>query len=111
MDLNVLLIRMNIKLCLQKWMNNEAIIKVLLIATFQGVIRLFVLAFDTTDNDDTGITSNRKYFLARANIENYDVSIDRQNSYDQSINNSIKNMKKLQKLPQDKQIIIQHDVY
>ena len=83
-------------------MNNEANIKVSPIATFQGVIRLFALAFDTTDNDDTGITSNRKYFLTRANIENYDVLIDRQNSYDQSINNSIKNMKKLEKLPQDK---------
>ena len=102
MNLNVLFIRMNIKLCLQKWMNNEANIKVSLIATFQGVIRLFALAFDATDNDDTSITSNRKYFLTRANIENYDVLIDRQNSYDQSINNSIKNMKKLEKLPQDR---------
>ena len=52
--------------------------------------RLFVLAYDTTDNDEAGGKNNRKYFLPRAKIETYKVLIDGRNFYDQPINDLIK---------------------
>ena len=65
-------------------------------ASFQGVKRLFVLAFGNATADVTGNpinnTDNRvvrdnhiKYFLARVNINNYNVLIDGRNFYDQQI--------------------------
>ena len=41
-------------------------------ASFQGVNRLFVLAFDNTNNDDNKVErdSHRKYFLPRVDITN-----------------------------------------
>ena len=58
----------------------------------RGVRRLIVLAFDNTDNDGKKVEqdSNTKYFLARANITNYNVLIDDRNFYDQPINDQIK---------------------
>ena len=44
----------------------------LLSASFQGVKRLFVLAYviaQNAANNETGIKDNKKYFLARAEIE------------------------------------------
>ena len=51
-----------------KVINKETNIYELLSTSFQGVKRLFVLAYDTTDNDEVGIKDNRKYFLPRAKI-------------------------------------------
>ena len=70
-------------------------------AYFQGVKRLFVLAFNNTTvnapNDLTINTNNRvlknnpqKYFLPRVNITNYNVLIDGRNFYDQPMNDLIK---------------------
>ena len=42
--------------------------------SFEGVKRLF--AYDADDNDDASTTSNRKYFLIRANTENYNGVIN-----------------------------------
>ena len=52
-------------------------------ASFQGVNRLFVLAFDNTENGDKKVErdSHRKYFLPRVDITNF---------YDQPINDQIK---------------------
>ena len=63
-------------------------------ASFQGVNRLFVLAFDNTNNGNNKVErdSHRKYFLSRVNITNYNVLIDGRNFYDQSINDQIKEM-------------------
>ena len=57
-------------------------------ASFQGVRRLFVLTFDNTDNGTKKVetSSNRKHFLPRVNITNYNVLIDGGNFYDQPIN-------------------------
>ena len=68
--------------------NNNKNIYELLSTSFQGVKRLFALAYDATgDNSDkAGIKNNREYFLPRANIENYNVLIDGRNFYDQPIN-------------------------
>ena len=61
----------------------------LLSASFQGVKRLFVLAyFIVADaaNNEAGIKDNKKYFLPRGEINNYNVLIDGRNFYDQPIN-------------------------
>ena len=46
--------------------------------------------------------SHRKYFLPRLNVTNYNVLIDG----NQPINDQIKNMMKLEKLQEDKEMII-----
>ena len=50
-------------------------------ASFQGVRRLFVLAFDIADGGAKQVKRNnhRKYFLPRVNITNYNVLIDGRN--------------------------------
>ena len=49
--------------------------------SFQGVNRLFVLAFDNANNGNNKVErdSYRKYFLLRVNITNYSVLIDGRN--------------------------------
>ena len=61
-------------------------------ASFQGVNRLFLLAFDNTENSNKKVErdSHRKYFLPRANITNYIVLIDGRNFYDPPISDQIK---------------------
>ena len=53
-------------------------------ASFQGVNRLFVLAFGNTNNGDNKFEgdSHKKYFLPRGDITNYNVLIDSRNFYD-----------------------------
>ena len=65
----------------------------LLNASFQGVRRLFVLAYVVAAGAasyEAGMKDNRKYFLLRGEIENYNVLIDVGNFYDQPINDLIK---------------------
>ena len=50
-------------------------------ASFQGVNRLFVLAF----GNDEQRTSNKRYYLPNAEIKDYKVMIDGKNFFDQSI--------------------------
>ena len=70
-------------------------------ASFQGVRRLFVVAFNNTTvnapNNQINNTNNRvlrsshtKYILPRVNITNYNVLIDGRNFYDQQINDLVK---------------------
>ena len=60
-------------------------------SSYQGVKRLFVLAYYNTEgNNQVSIDSSRKYFLPRVKIENYSIEIDGRNFYDLSINDSIK---------------------
>ena len=72
----------------------------LLNASFQGVKRLFVLAYFIADggNDEAGIKSNKKYFLPRGEIKNYNVLIDGRNFYDQPINDIIKQYNEVRKV-------------
>ena len=74
----------------EKVINNETNIYELLSASFQGVRRLFVLAYDATDDNEAGIKDNKKYFLPRAKIENYNLLIDGKKIYDQPINDFLK---------------------
>ena len=78
----------------------------LLNASFQGVKRLFVLAYFIAapaaaggNTDDTaGIKNNKKYFLPRGEIKNYNVLIDGRNFYDQPINDIIKQYDEIRKV-------------
>ena len=69
-------------------------------ASFQGVNRLFVLAFDNTNNSNNKVErdSHRKYFLQRVNITNYNALIDGRNFYDQPINDQIKTNDEIRKI-------------
>ena len=82
--------------------NEEKYIRELLDSSYQGVKRLFVLAYDNTaddanHNDQVSINSFKKYFLPRVEIENYNIKIDGRNFYDQSINDSIKQYNDIRK--------------
>ena len=73
----------------------------LLNASFQGVRRLFVLAYVVAAgaaNDEAGIKDNKKYFLPRGEIKNYNVLIDGRNFYDQPINDLIKQYDEIRKV-------------
>ena len=71
----------------------------LLNASFQGVIKLFVFAYFIAENgnDETGI-KNKRYFLPRGEIKNYNVLIDGRNFYDQPINDKIKQYDEIKKV-------------
>ena len=80
----------------------------LLNASFQGVKRLFVLAYSIaapaagnnppTVDETAGIKDNKKYFLPRGEIKNYNVLIDGRNFYDQPINDIIKQYDEVRKV-------------
>ena len=84
-------------------------------AAFQGVNRLFVLAFEDTRANDPVIDANnplpqnlaanrvirngyRKYFVPRVDITSYNVLIDGRNFYDQPINDSIRKYDEIRKI-------------
>ena len=93
-------------------LDNNNLTKFPLDTSFQGVRRLFVLAFNNTTvnvpNNPINNTNNRvlrnshtKYFLPRVNITNYNVLIDGRNFYDQAINDSIKQYDDIRKTGED----------
>ena len=76
-----------------KVVNKGTNIYELLSASFQHIKRLFVLAHAIAAdvaNNEAGIKNNRKYFLPRGIIENYNVLINGRNFYDQPIDDLIK---------------------
>ena len=52
--------------------------------SFQGVNRLFVLAFE----NDAQRTSNKRYYLPNVEIKDYNVIIDGKNFFDQPVKNN-----------------------
>ena len=82
-----------------KNVDNNNLTRFLLEASFQGVRRLFVHAFDNTDNSAKKVerNSHTKYFLPRVNITNYNVLIDGRNFYDQPINDLVKQYDEIRK--------------
>ena len=73
----------------------------LLYASFQGIRRLFILAYVVAAcaaNDKVGIKENKKYFLPRLEIKNYNALIDGRNFYGQPINNLIKQYDEVRKV-------------
>ena len=71
-------------------------IRELLDSSYQGVKRLFGLAYDNAN----GITvdSHKRYFLPRIEIKNYNIEIDSRNFYDQPINDLIKQYDEIRKI-------------
>ena len=59
-------------------------IRTLIDPSWQGINRLFVLAY--LNDASSTINLHRKYFLTRVKIENYNIEIDGRNFYDQPIN-------------------------
>ena len=79
------------KIIPNKTYNENHYIRELLDAIYQGIKRLFVLAYrDSGDNNSDTADSHKKYFLPRVKIENYNIKIDWRNFYDQPINDLIK---------------------
>ena len=78
--------------------NRHDYIRELLDASYQGVKRLFVLAYDNTGDNPVTADSHRKYFLPRIKIENYNIEIDGRNFYDQPINDLIKQFDEIRKI-------------
>ena len=79
--------------------NEEKYIRELLDSSWQGVKRLFVLAYNNTaGNNQVSVDSYKKYFLPRVKIENYNIEIDGRNFYDQPINDSIKQYDEIRKI-------------
>ena len=73
----------------------------LLNAWFQGVRGFFVLAYVVAAgaaNDEVGVKGNKKYFLPRGEIKNYNVLIDGRKFYDQPINDLIKQYDEVRKV-------------
>ena len=68
-------------------------------SSYQGVQRLFALAYNNTaGNKQVSIDFFKKYFLPRVKIENYNIKIDGRNFYDQPINDSIKQYDEIRKI-------------
>ena len=92
--------------------NKTGITRFSLDAAFQGVNRLFVLAFEDTRADEAADapaprnfavnqvrrTSYRKYFVPRVDITSYNVLSDGRNFYDQPINDSIRKYDEIRKI-------------
>ena len=65
--------------------------RILLNASFQGVNRVFVAAFDNSDgNNKIEMNSHRKYVLHRINLTKFNVLIGGRNFYDQQISDKIR---------------------
>ena len=68
-------------------------------ASYQGVKRLFALAYDNTAGANrVTADSYRRYFLPKIKIENYNIEIDGRNFYDQPINDLIKQYDEVRKV-------------
>ena len=74
-------------------------IRELLDSSYQGVKRLFVLAYrDQGGANRVTADFHRRHFLPRVKIENYNIEIDGRNFYDQPINDSIKQFDEIRKI-------------
>ena len=87
-----------------KTADDHNVIRFPLDASFQGVNRLFVLAFDNTENGDKKVErdSHGKYFLPRVDVTNYNVLIHGRNFYDQPISDRIKKYHEIKKIASGK---------
>ena len=63
--------------------NGEKYLRELPDSSWQGVKRLFVLAYNNTEGDNkVSIDSFRKYFIPTVKIGNYNIEINGRNFYD-----------------------------
>ena len=74
-------------------------IRELLDSSYQGVKRLFVLAYrDQGGANRVTADFHRRHFLPRVKIQKYSIEIDGINFYDQPINDSIKQYDEIRKI-------------
>ena len=69
--------------------------------SFQGVNRLFVMAYnklDAVNDNQFNKNSKRVYYLPRNNFNKYDVIIDERNFYDNPIESDIEKYRQLKKV-------------
>ena len=92
----------------QRYNANDNIRK-LIDPSWQGINRLFVLAY--LNDAISTVNSHSKYFLSRTEIENYNIETDSRYFCDQPINDSIKQYDEIEKYQQDKVMITQLAVY
>ena len=79
--------------------NSKEPLRELLDSSYQGVKRLFVLAYDNTaGNNQVSVDSFKKYFFPRVKIENYNIEIDGRSFYGQPINDLIKQYSEVRKV-------------
>ena len=68
-------------------------------SSWQGVKRLFILAYNNKESDNkVSVDSFKSYFLPRFKIENYNIEIDGKKFYDQPINDLIKQYDEIRKI-------------
>ena len=65
--------------------------------SFQGVNRLFVMAYNRTNGQSTR-NGQQKYYLPRIDLEKYNVIIDGRNFYDNPIESDIEKYRELKKV-------------
>ena len=63
--------------------------------SFQGVNRLFVLAFE----NDAQRTSNKRYYIPNVEVKYYNVTIDGKNFFEQPVKNDKVTYKNIRKIP------------
>ena len=79
--------------------DEEKYMRELLDSSWQGVKRLFVLAYNNKEGDNkVSVDSFKKYFLPRFKIENCNIEIDGRNFYDHPINDLIKQYDEVRKV-------------
>ena len=66
--------------------------------SFQGANRLFVMAYSRADNNQPTKNEQRKYYLLRIDLKEYNVIIDARNFYDNPIKSDIEKYKELKKV-------------
>ena len=87
------------KIIPNKTYNENDYIRELLDASYQGVKKLFALAYKDHGGANTvPVYSHRRYFLPRVKIENYNIEIDGRNVSDQPVNDLIKRYDEVRKV-------------
>ena len=66
--------------------------------SFQGANRLFVMAYSRADNNQPTKNEQRKHYLLRIDLKEYNVIIDARNFYDNPIKSDIEKYKELKKV-------------
>ena len=80
-----------------KEINEDADANVFKYPSFQGVNRLFVMAYNKANGQPTR-NGRRKYYFPRIDLEKYNVIIDGRNFYDNPIESDIEKYRELKKV-------------
>ena len=66
--------------------------------SFQGVNRLFLMAYSRADENQATRNGERKYYLPRIDLKEHNVIINRRNFYDNPIESDIEKYRELKKV-------------